>query len=387
MQKACEAVCPGKGISIKIKKSYWNHIGLGSGTQAALAAGMAIARLYDMDISLREIAIKVGRGGTSGIGIGSFEKGGFLLDGGHRMSDKKAFLPSSFSTGVRPAPLLLNYPFPDWDIVLAIPPLKGAHDLYEKDIFAKECPIPLREVEELSHIILMQMLPSILEGDLETFGRAVYRIQEVGFKRRELDLQKGARELIGLMRDAGAPGAGMSSFGPTVYAITEVEALSLEAAKRLILTTERVVDEEEIRRAPDRTVIPFFLVDAVCEVPFGSYPGNMPYLYFSDEEHLSEWLEVEVRRDGHVWRMAFARGKTAETLKKVGKAAKTGTTITFKPAPPNAGIRFVRVDLPGNPSIAADRLIRQFRRRGPSPRRFGAASARRRRGAHPSTRI
>ncbi|GAH35945.1 unnamed protein product, partial [marine sediment metagenome] len=46
---------------------------------------------------------------------------------------------------------------------------------------------------------------------------------------------------------------------------------------------------------------------------------------------LSEWLRAEVRRDGHAWRMGFARGKTAETLKKVGKAAKTGTTITFKP--------------------------------------------------------
>jgi glutaconate CoA-transferase subunit A len=34
-------------------------------------------------------------------------------------------------------------------------------------------------------------------------------------------------------------------------------------------------------------------VDAVIEVPFGSYPGNMPYLYYSDEEHLAQWLEVE----------------------------------------------------------------------------------------------
>jgi glutaconate CoA-transferase subunit A len=31
----------------------------------------------------------------------------------------------------------------------------------------------------------------------------------------------------------------------------------------------------------------------VCEVPFGSYPGNMPYEYFSDEDHLREWLTVE----------------------------------------------------------------------------------------------
>jgi beta-ribofuranosylaminobenzene 5'-phosphate synthase len=221
MEKACEAICPGKGVAIDIIKSYWNHIGLGSGTQAALAAAQAISQLYDTDISPWDMAIKVGRGGTSGIGIGSFEYGGFLLDGGHRMSAKKAFLPSSFSKGIPPATLLANYDFPDWDIVLAIPPLKGAHDLYEKDIFAKVCPIPLNEVEKLSHIILMQMLPAILEKDLEVFGKAVNSIQETGFKKRELDLQPGTRELIDIIRDAGSPCAGMSSFGPTVYAITD----------------------------------------------------------------------------------------------------------------------------------------------------------------------
>lgn len=65
------------------------------------------------------------------------------------------------------------------------------------------------------------------------------------------------------------------------------------AAKRLIITTERLVPEEMIRREPHRTIIPYYLVDAVIEVPYGSYPGNMPYEYFSDEEHLREWLEAE----------------------------------------------------------------------------------------------
>jgi glutaconate CoA-transferase subunit A len=65
------------------------------------------------------------------------------------------------------------------------------------------------------------------------------------------------------------------------------------AAKRLIVTTERLVPEEVIRREPHRTVIPYYLVDAVIEVPYGSYPGNMPYEYFSDESHLQEWLRVE----------------------------------------------------------------------------------------------
>lgn len=65
------------------------------------------------------------------------------------------------------------------------------------------------------------------------------------------------------------------------------------ASKRLIITCERLITNEEIRRSPTETTIPYFLVDAVCEVPYGNYPGNMVYEYFSDEEHLQEWLKAE----------------------------------------------------------------------------------------------
>ena len=65
------------------------------------------------------------------------------------------------------------------------------------------------------------------------------------------------------------------------------------AAKHVILSCERLISNDEIRRDPTSTVIPFFCVDAVCEVPFGSFPGNMPYEYYSDEEHLRQWLTVE----------------------------------------------------------------------------------------------
>jgi glutaconate CoA-transferase subunit A len=44
------------------------------------------------------------------------------------------------------------------------------------------------------------------------------------------------------------------------------------AANRVILTTERIVSNDQIRRAPDHTKIPFFCVDAVVEVPYGSAP-------------------------------------------------------------------------------------------------------------------
>jgi glutaconate CoA-transferase, subunit A len=65
------------------------------------------------------------------------------------------------------------------------------------------------------------------------------------------------------------------------------------ASKKLIVTCERLIPNDVIRQDPTQTVVPFYCVDAVCEVPFGSYPGNMPYEYFSDEEHLRHWLDVE----------------------------------------------------------------------------------------------
>jgi DNA gyrase subunit B len=46
---------------------------------------------------------------------------------------------------------------------------------------------------------------------------------------------------------------------------------------------------------------------------------------------LSEWLEVEVRRDGKIYHIGFERGKTASELKVIGEAAETGTKVTFKP--------------------------------------------------------
>jgi DNA gyrase subunit B len=48
---------------------------------------------------------------------------------------------------------------------------------------------------------------------------------------------------------------------------------------------------------------------------------------------LSEWLRVEVSRDGSVWRMEFERGKKTGELKKIGERKRTGTRVTFRPDP------------------------------------------------------
>ncbi len=48
---------------------------------------------------------------------------------------------------------------------------------------------------------------------------------------------------------------------------------------------------------------------------------------------LSEWCEVEVSRDGHVWQQEYQRGEPTGTVRKMGTATATGTKTTFKPDP------------------------------------------------------
>jgi beta-ribofuranosylaminobenzene 5'-phosphate synthase len=213
----------GYGIEIEVLSDYPSHVGLGSGTQISLAVGEAFNRLYGLGLNARNLAEISGRGGTSGIGIAAFESGGLIVDGGHSKKEKKDFLPSSASRA-SPAPVIARHDFPDWKIVLVIPDLRGFYGKKEVNLFQSYCPIPLQDVRELTHIILMLLLPSVVECDLDTFSKAIQRIQEIGFKKVEVeqygDLIKGCFELVEC--------AGMSSTGPTVYAVTDGGAKNTE---------------------------------------------------------------------------------------------------------------------------------------------------------------
>ena len=105
---------------------------------------------------------------------------------------------------------------PDWRILLAIPKVPaGASGTKEKDIFKNHCPVPLDEVRELSHEILMRMLPGIAGRDLELFGSSINAVQGLGFKKVELSLQPPqVTGLLDVLREAGAAGAGLTRSAP-----------------------------------------------------------------------------------------------------------------------------------------------------------------------------
>lgn len=147
---------------VEILKKLPSHVGLGSRTQLSLSVAKAITVLENRSHGVVELAELVGRGGTSGIGTAAFDKGGFILDGGHVFRREKneskkgmeneeiktSFLPSSASK-VSPPPVLFQHALPnDWFFVVAIPMVKwGAHRLEEVEIFRRYCPIEREEVE------------------------------------------------------------------------------------------------------------------------------------------------------------------------------------------------------------------------------------------------
>lgn len=226
LNAAIESVCNKfelPGASVAILEKARPHSGLGSASQTLVGAGIAVCALYGLASSAREIAAVVGRGGTSGIGIGAIQHGGFLLDGGHRFrrgeGSKNGYSPSSASIGVPPPPLLLHYVFPAWDVLVVIPQGEGASGDRERDLFEEACPVPARDVEKMCRILLTQMLPAVLEKDLPTFGAAMEAFQSYGFKVFEAETQGPLiAECAAFLRDNGGIGVGMSSWGPTLFA-------------------------------------------------------------------------------------------------------------------------------------------------------------------------
>jgi len=210
----------GKSVRLDVKSTYRSHVGLGSGTQISLAVGSIYNKLFDLKLSIQKIAEIIGRGGTSGIGVAAFESGGFIVDGGHSTKEKSSFKPSSASKARAP-PVIFRHNFPDWKIVLLTPELSGFSGRDEIELFKANCPIPVEDVREISHQVLLKMIPSIIEEDITSLGESIWRVQQLGFKKAEID-QYGnlIRDLMYYLKDT-APVVGMSSTGPTIFAITD----------------------------------------------------------------------------------------------------------------------------------------------------------------------
>ena len=205
------------------------HAGLGSGTQMALAAGIAMCRLHGLSLPAGEVAHLSGRGRRSGIGIATFEAAGLVVDAGRGPN-----------TRIPPVVARLSMP-PDWRFLIIRDPVsQGLHGRAEIEAFAALPPFPRALAADLCHRVLMEALPALSEGDLAGFGEAIETLQRaVGdhFAPRQGGRFTSPRvaETLEWAGRLGAKARGQSSWGPTGFCLMP----SLKAAEALILALKR----------------------------------------------------------------------------------------------------------------------------------------------------
>ena len=76
-------------MEINVVQAIPAHIGLGSGTQFSLAIATALASLLDVEATIPELAVAMGRARRTAVGTSIFEWGGFVVDGGKSLKSTK----------------------------------------------------------------------------------------------------------------------------------------------------------------------------------------------------------------------------------------------------------------------------------------------------------
>ena len=223
-----------KLVDIIIHKAIPSHVGLGSGTQLALGVAKALAELHGIPAGVLELANAVGRGKRSAIGTWAFDLGGFLVEGGRKLGSMEI------------APLLARFEVPEsWRCVVAVPPgPPGLSGEAESKAFEQLPSPPDGEVERVSHLVLMQLLPALVEADLPSFGEALSAIQRITgawFAKQQggIFAPGATARVIADMAAWGALGVGQSSWGPAAYGLVEND----EAAGALAQRVRRSIPE------------------------------------------------------------------------------------------------------------------------------------------------
>lgn len=207
------------GAEVRVERAIPPHTGLGSGTQLALCVARALAELHEVDTSVAALARAVGRTRRSAVGTWTFAGGGLVVEGGRSQNDDRV------------APLLARLTIPgSWRCVVAVPDARpGVSGAAEAAAFASLPLPPEHDVERVSHLVLMAMLPAVVDGDLETFGRALSEVQRINggwFASAQGGTFAAGptAQLVDRMREWGATGVGQSSWGPAAYGVVEGDA-------------------------------------------------------------------------------------------------------------------------------------------------------------------
>ncbi|WP_297064231.1 beta-ribofuranosylaminobenzene 5'-phosphate synthase family protein [Thermococcus sp.] len=214
-------------VEVTIKSYIPKWVGIGFHTTLALSLGKAVSELYNLNLSLDEIALAMRRGLITALGFYAVKVGGFIYEGGFPVDKREKVVPPLIFRGEMPE---------DWLFVVAIPetPRKTLAEVRkrEDEILGNLRRMPPELADRLSRIVLMKILPAFVERDIKTFGEGLYQFNHL-LGEFWSDYQENVyccdvvNEGIKLMLDK-AYCACQTSWGPTFYGLVEGEAQAEE---------------------------------------------------------------------------------------------------------------------------------------------------------------
>lgn len=203
-------------VRLEVLRAIPAHAGLGSGTQLALAIAAGLAALSGRSADAADLSRALGSGARSGIGIGAFARGGFVIDGGRRLGEAEDGAP----------PIIARLAVPsDWRLLLIFDPAReGLHGEAERRAFATPPPFGADRAGRLCRDALMRLLPGLACADFDAVSRSLGAIQrEVGdyfrFAQGDRFASPEVAAALAFCLDRSIRGVGQSSWGPTGFAL------------------------------------------------------------------------------------------------------------------------------------------------------------------------
>jgi beta-RFAP synthase len=217
------------GCRIELLESPPEHVGLGSGTQLALAIAAGLSSFYELpEQTPQELALSVGRGLRSAVGTYGFLYGGLILEQGKL-------------EGEPVSPLDFRIDLPDeWRFVLVRhADVTGLAGEDEASAMASLPGVPATVTAELIALARDRLVPAAATGNFPDFSTALHdygRRSGECFAARQGGPYHGPilTKLVEQIRSLGHEGVGQSSWGPTLYVVTPDQDYAQRLANELI---------------------------------------------------------------------------------------------------------------------------------------------------------
>ena len=222
LRASCRDGCQPPPCRVVVREGIPPHVGLGSGTQLALAVAAGMVSLAESEVDSMALALRVGRAQRCAVGTLGFANGGFVIDHGESLDD-------SYGSAAQHASLC-----DEWRLVLVrLQDEAGIAGTAERYAFASREPMSEPLMRRLRSLASDEMLPAVRSCDCEGFGEAMFVLNRLVGEyfapvQGGIYASRQIEEMVNFLRDLGVHGVGQSSWGPTVFAVCPDSSTSEE---------------------------------------------------------------------------------------------------------------------------------------------------------------